>query len=215
MARLNTQPPALLRSWGGTCPARPGSSGATGGLGEEVAAGFAGPCSLRSHPSGASRVSFPGRLAEGFPLPLPDRIQLSNVLVQFHQVGPSRADTGQSPPSPPALPPPGAAGAGEGGERLPGPAAAPHFPSFCRRISCCSEQTCATSPRDGDEATRGTSSAQSAPFAPSPPRPAPPWSQSPAALRRRPPGLNPPRSPAGASLRVGVPRPPPSGGWRQ
>lgn len=45
----------------------------------------ASPCSL-SIPSHPCVLSFPARLGEGFPLPLPDRIQLSNILVRFHQV---------------------------------------------------------------------------------------------------------------------------------
>ncbi|NXE11509.1 BPI protein, partial [Lophotis ruficrista] len=52
---------------------------------EEGAAGVYGPRSLLL-PFPSQRVlSLPARLGEGFPLPLPDRTQLSNILLRFHQ----------------------------------------------------------------------------------------------------------------------------------
>ncbi|NWX16880.1 BPI protein, partial [Aegotheles bennettii] len=56
------------------------TGGCLGGWGEEVAA----LCS-HSHCPNAHVLSLAARLEQGFPLPLPDRIQLSNILVRFHQ----------------------------------------------------------------------------------------------------------------------------------
>lgn len=72
-----------------------------------MAACFAQPAlPLAPTPTQPRVLSFPERLAEGFPLPLPDRIQLSNILVRFHQVseGEHPAPAGACPaaPEPPA-----------------------------------------------------------------------------------------------------------------
>lgn len=86
-----------------------GAAGQRKGRGEEVAACFARPVLPLVPipiPTWPRVLSFPDRLGQGFPLPLPDRIQLSNILVRFHQVSegehPALAGARPTVPEPPA-----------------------------------------------------------------------------------------------------------------
>lgn len=82
----NTQP---FWSLGGVSSASPMSSGGEKGLGEgggHFLCELCAPLTPIPIPGQTNVLSFPARLDEGFPLPLLDRIQLSKILVQFHQV---------------------------------------------------------------------------------------------------------------------------------